>query len=132
MSLESYKAAKEKINALLEEARTTAQEAFQEGANCIFEKFPGLESFRWAQYTPYFNDGDTCEFYAQTDYFEIQFEGEDFESGYGLKPEIKPVEEAISELLGVFEDRDYLAMFDDHVRVTVTRHGVNTEGYNHD
>jgi hypothetical protein len=32
------------------------------GSAELFEEFPELESFSWTQYTPYFNDGDTCEF----------------------------------------------------------------------
>lgn len=28
----------------------------------LFEKVPELESVSWTQYTPYFNDGDICEF----------------------------------------------------------------------
>lgn len=28
----------------------------------VFERFPIVEKIEWTQYTPYFNDGDTCEF----------------------------------------------------------------------
>ena len=28
----------------------------------MFEKYPFLTSLTWTQYTPYFNDGHTCEF----------------------------------------------------------------------
>lgn len=28
----------------------------------VFEAFPFVEAFSWAQWTPYFNDGDACEF----------------------------------------------------------------------
>lgn len=31
----------------------------------LFEKIPRLKGVRWAQYTPYFNDGDQCEFGIQ-------------------------------------------------------------------
>lgn len=33
----------------------------------LFKQTPKLKSFGWRQYTPYFNDGDTCEFYVHTD-----------------------------------------------------------------
>jgi len=36
----------------------------------IFKKYP-IESFGWSQYTPYFNDGDTCAFSSNTDYLKI-------------------------------------------------------------
>ena len=28
----------------------------------LFEKYPGVKNVRWTQYTPYFADGDPCEF----------------------------------------------------------------------
>jgi hypothetical protein len=33
----------------------------------LFAQAPKLKSVSWTQYTPYFNDGDTCEFSANTD-----------------------------------------------------------------
>ena len=33
----------------------------------IFATSPKLKSYSWTQYTPYFNDGDTCEFSAHVD-----------------------------------------------------------------
>jgi len=35
-----------------------------------------IENISWTQYTPYFNDGDTCEFSVNTDYLEINGEDE--------------------------------------------------------
>lgn len=40
----------------------------------VFTKFPEVESIRWAQYTPYFNDGDACEFGLGQFYFGISKE----------------------------------------------------------
>ena len=37
----------------------------------IFATAPNLKSVSWTQYTPYFNDGDTCYFSAHTDDLEI-------------------------------------------------------------
>ena len=37
----------------------------------IFTTAPKLKSVSWTQYTPYFNDGDTCYFSAHTDDLEI-------------------------------------------------------------
>lgn len=42
----------------------------------IFKKNKSFESFSWTQYTPYWNDGDTCEFYAHTDSIFIDDEEE--------------------------------------------------------
>lgn len=34
----------------------------ENAAKSLFEQYPFLHSIYWTQYTPYFNDGDTCEF----------------------------------------------------------------------
>jgi hypothetical protein len=39
-----------------------AQELFKELAKEFWDKNPGLTAVKWVQYTPYFNDGDACEF----------------------------------------------------------------------
>lgn len=39
-----------------------AQGLFKEITKEFFEKNPGITGVVWTQYTPYFNDGDTCEF----------------------------------------------------------------------
>ena len=44
------------------EYKKQAQEMFKELAKEFWDKNPGLTAVKWTQYTPYFNDGDTCEF----------------------------------------------------------------------
>jgi hypothetical protein len=39
-----------------------AQSLFKNITKEFFDKNPGITAFVWTQYTPYFNDGDTCEF----------------------------------------------------------------------
>ena len=45
----------------------------------LFDKHPKLEAVSWTQYTPYFNDGDVCEFAAHTDYLTVLFDGQEYE-----------------------------------------------------
>lgn len=42
-----------------------AQGLFKEITKEFFDKNPGITGVVWTQYTPYFNDGDTCEFGVQ-------------------------------------------------------------------
>lgn len=42
--------------------QTQAQGLFKDITKEFFEKNPGITGVVWTQYTPYFNDGDTCEF----------------------------------------------------------------------
>ncbi len=51
-----------KIENLNKELKECFKDALKESADILFQKYPKLESFSWAQYTPYFNDGDPCEF----------------------------------------------------------------------
>lgn len=47
--------------------RTVAAQAyFEEGCKELFARHPEMESFAWSQYTPYWNDGDVCEFGVYT------------------------------------------------------------------
>jgi hypothetical protein len=50
----------------------------------IFKRNNKFKSFSWTQYTPYWNDGDTCEFSAHTDYIYID-DAEEGVSSYELK-----------------------------------------------
>jgi hypothetical protein len=80
----------EEQRVLTEKFQATAQELFKETTKEFFDKNPSVTAVIWSQYTPYFNDGDTCEFSvhepyftnANTDQFEDitrwgEYEGED-------------------------------------------------------
>lgn len=124
----------------------TAKTMFTETSKEVFEKFPTLESFGWTQYTPYFNDGETCTFQANTYYPSMSFLTDGVEEKFGSNTgEDEPdepkttealrekAEKAITTFLGIFEDDDLEAMFGDHQQVTVCRDGtVDTEDYDHD
>jgi hypothetical protein len=62
------RAVREERETLSKKIRAMAAEVFAEGVKGIFEKHPTLEYFSWNQYTPYFNDGDVCEFSVNRDY----------------------------------------------------------------
>jgi hypothetical protein len=65
-----------RFDALIEEQRalkakfqTEAQAMFKETMKEFFDKNPGITALKWTQYTPYFNDGDPCEFCVNDVYF---------------------------------------------------------------
>jgi len=45
---------------------------------------PGVEAIKWRQYTPYFNDGDACEFGINEPYVKFvgQDDGGDYDDGF--------------------------------------------------
>ncbi len=136
---------------LEKQIREESKGLFKQVSDKIFEKHPLLNSFGWSQYTPYFNDGNECVFSANTDYiyinvgdqedndfaryaiYDVEWKGRD--KTETLKPNLSPKELAgkeILELLSNFADDDYKNMFGDHVKVTVSREGVEVEDYDHD
>ena len=61
--LAEYNELTTKINALREQAKEKAKTIIKEGMTSYFEKHGSLvRCITWRQYTPYFNDGESCEF----------------------------------------------------------------------
>ena len=58
----AYEAVRKKF---MTDAQASLKEAFKE----VFDKFPSITAFVWTQYTPYFNDGEPCEFSVGEVYF---------------------------------------------------------------
>lgn len=136
--------------------QATAQALFKETTKEFFDKNPAITAIVWTQYTPYFNDGDTCEFSVHEPNFTNakdldditrwgEYEGDDenqwSESPWGFKyhnrtdipginiDSINKFAELVqsSEMESVME-----AMFGDHVRVMATREGFDVEDIDHD
>lgn len=125
---------------------------FTEACNELFTNNPKLDSFSWSQYTPYFNDGDACEFRVNRDYLHIndfsdfetysyeewlkedyQWKPNPSEFGFETVEELYNVAKGINEILEKFEDDDLLHLFGDHAQVTIYRDGtISTDDYDHD
>jgi len=139
---------KEQMKTLRDEARMKVKNFFIKGMNKIFEMYPEVKSVSWTQYTPYFNDGEPCEFWCNSGdfdvngYSEYDDEGEEgtidvlnynWEDGrkytYHKGEEIK---NAIGGFLGQLDDDDYKTMFGDHARVIVRQDEIVIEEYEHD
>lgn len=66
---EKYQAAQKKLAEAKAECQVVCKEVLKEQIDGLFDKWGDkLESIGWVQYTPYFNDGDTCEFSVHTEY----------------------------------------------------------------
>lgn len=153
-AVEKLKEFRSRRDDLEKQIRDESKVLFKEASADIFDKYPALMGFTWRQYTPYFADGDECIFGAQTDCIDLRIVDElgvlheedefsdtdlyDYSGGYKnkkLKDPLGPRELAgrdVLQFLATFEDKDFKDMFGDHVRVTVTRDGVETEDYEHD
>jgi hypothetical protein len=119
---------------------------------------PGVQAVRWRQYTPYFNDGEPCEFstgevYLQTTESEGTEQGDyedGFLDGYALRPEgtyvgsypgCKWVPTDLNADLTLYNALDAFRLgpfenvlreaFGDHATVTVTSEKITVEYYEH-
>lgn len=94
----------------------------------LFDANPSVEKISWTQYTPYFNDGESCEFCAQTDYIIIN--GEDKYDSENIE---KSVFVSFSSVLESIPYEFYLELFGDHVEITIKKDGtIKVDEYEHD
>ena len=151
------------LNTLIEDY-TKIKSQFQKDATILlkeefknfFKEFPEIKVIKWTQYTPYFMDGDPCEFgvneptFSNADdpsiistYGEIDSDDVDesiwaASADYGTFPKHFPKEtvkklKELSSMLQSSEMSEVLeATFGDHVVVTVTAKGIEVEEYEHD
>lgn len=147
-AIEEYKKQKAALQA-------TCQASFGEACNEFFTAQPDVAAFTWRQYTPYFNDGDACEFSrhgivairvdhgANLEETELEdlagfstYDDEDIViNGWGSKKNSDPLTIATIAFVKELEaipDEIYAEMFGDHVSVVVTRKGVEVFEYEHD
>lgn len=130
--------------------KENAKNVFSEISKDIFTNNPQLNSFSWNQYTPYFNDGDTCYFSVNRDYYKINVSNDTIDSwtlnnekyskdldlvelGFDSLESLKKAYNDIDELMNIFDDSDLEDMFDDHAEITVYRDGrIEVDEYMHD
>jgi hypothetical protein len=128
----------------------------------FFDANPNVQSITWTQYTPYWNDGDTCTFSAGTDYAsfaftakdgkqlvqhggigdlfeagedadEYEYEGTRIEDHEKYEKEVAKLEKAVTKFLKSFDDDDLLEMFGDHQEVTINSLGkIKSTDYEHE
>lgn len=124
--------------AFQEELQVFGKKALQDEFKKVFDAHPELIALQWRQYTPYFNDGEPCEFSVQDMEMRLSttpadahgdYDDEGFETTYGRKS--GPVIEAV-RALGRIDSEIYEVVFGDHCRVTATREGFEVEEYEHD
>lgn len=103
----------------------------------IFKKHPVVKKFGWPQYTPYFNDGDTCEF--GVDYYPESIVINDI-SVFDVKDKAKKTAddkaliaaaEDISKLLSGIPESSLEDSYGEGM-VVVTPAAITTEEYDHD
>lgn len=132
---------KEMATALETKMRTEGRQILTGVFTEWFDKNPGVKALSWAQYTPYFNDGDECVFRVHGLYFStVEVDPAEVDRpGYDEGPWAYPSQrEAASAPIRALDDTlnsvEALlkATFGDHVYVIATRAGFHVGDCEHD
>ena len=98
--LTPYNILMDKINALRAEAKETASNILHEGTKSYFAKYGHLvEQIFWIQFTPWFNDGETCEFSVHEPHIVLYSDSDEdkYEEGSRFHTDIEYYETALAE-----------------------------------
>lgn len=117
-----------KITAMREEFKVL----FKERVDMLFGAVPALEAIEIIQYTPYFMDGDVCEFSIYSVSF---YDEEDFDSDWDYDFDSSADEQSLKDaLLGFIRSNEELmkSMYGDHAKITITREGTEIDEYDHE
>ncbi len=134
----------EKLQALKSEydvaVKALGKEALGDAFKAVFDAYPEILAVKWAQYTPYFNDGEPCEFSVGE--FYVKKDGPEPDGGYddedgfcylsysdktAVTEAVRGLHRTANELEDVFKET-----FGDHAEVVATREGFGVEEYSHD
>jgi hypothetical protein len=146
------------LNSLKKKFQATLQGMVKEAFTDFFNSNPEVHCIIWAQYSPYFNDGDECTFSVHE--FEAYLKNEDgdyeYEHGDGGIPsawmvknypdddsvtvytnhprfnEIRHSWEAFKSELSSVDEDVFQAIFGNHVQIVATAEGFDIEEYDHD
>lgn len=156
----SWKSVVQKSNEM-QDTINSLKRQMQESIRPVFASFiqenPKVLAVKWSQYTPYFNDGETCYFSVNEPVFKfegIPEDAGDYEDGFVELPwnfgysntycpeRYKSIWENVNRELynNCKEFKSFLdnnsdaleSIFGDHVEVTVTAEGAFVEEYDHD
>lgn len=132
-----------------DEFRKTSGKFLCEHYAPLFAEHPEVKGFRWTQYTPYFNDGDVCEFSSNHGYGSIllvrpdgapddesDFDPFEYADWFNYdSPEyhrLNPINKKFRGHFPDLSDDDMEALFGDHVEVTIYPDRVEVEEYDHE
>lgn len=126
--IEEAKNAKEEAQQIILEAKEKVKSLLAKGMKALFEAYPDIETFSWTQYTPYFMDGDPCEFSVNTYSIDVNDVGVSF---YGDPCEFTEPAKHVQSLLNAIGD-DALELLGEGKVVFNRDLTVVVEDYDHD
>lgn len=138
-------------NELDRKIREYGSESIANHFKAFFEKYPEIDGIVWEQYTPYFNDGDSCTFGVGEQYMVSEsivnaIKNSSKESGtkdlvyvddwqheyafsvntYGIDNNpLEGMKKDFRDLTSQMPDSILLAVFGDHARVMINKDGTS-------
>lgn len=143
---EKFKELQDRLNQAKAIMVAEAKDLFNNVVKDLFEEFPAMNNFSWTQYTPYFNDGDSCSFGVNSEADINGISSGEIHQAWlyrdwqkkvtnspASNPELIPAKEAVQELLEAAPSEMLEFIFGDHMRVTIYRDGtLEAEEYSHE
>ena len=137
---DNLKAVTKKADAAQKALKKELQAAFNEAAQAFFVQAPDGTTLTWCQYTPYFNDGDPCEFAVNTpdivvgekeELIDHNFRWGEHDDSDKLTPEVK---EQVEYLAGFIETEEDLmeSLYGNGYKVFLSKDGASVTEYEHD
>lgn len=130
------------------------KEALSDEMKDFFNMNPGIKCITWTQYSPYFNDGEACEFRVNSPMFSNSDEADALRHGeysgddeniwvFGddcyddstaspTEQEVKAMNEMDKMLQSGAASNLFESLFGNHVSVTITANGISVFDYDHD
>ena len=138
--LESFKQA---IKAKEDEYKNFGKQLFKDYIKEYFKTYPEIQAVVFAAYTPYFNDGDTCEYSINDPVYVLEgFDPQnllryyDYEYNDSIKSAVyNDINYKNYEEFNKFMQQNtelLKGIFGDHVCVYITPEEIITEEYEHD
>ena len=143
------------LEAMKKDVKIKSQEILKKVFLEFFELVPEITVMQWNQYTPYFNDGDACEFSVQELTFFLDDEDlEECEDTWRYSPfggtycdvservlekctkeriaEVQNITEQFEKLFNSFDSEMMLDVFGDHAVITARKSGFDVDTYDHE
>jgi len=136
------------VKRLREDTKTQMSKIVADMFKSFFDAFPEIKTIHWQQYTPLWNDGETCEFrlgsieFNRVEYGAEPVDGEEVEefdigdgfavskygNSLGLEYELYRSCVAIENVIENMDD-EFESILGNNVTVFVTRRGIDLEDY---
>jgi len=129
LTLDELKAKKDAFDKqIADEGREIIHATFQS----LFKKHPKLCSISWTQYTPYWQDGEVCEFgyysflWDENDNIVFLEDASSEEKTLAMN-DLKVLDAKLQKMENILE-----LVFGDHTKVTATPYSLEQEEYEHE